>query len=98
MGGLNYIDVIAERIRQEVPLELLPEGDTVLLFRMYAILAFTVGEKVEARNVHDAWSAWMSQSDPEHDSIKPFERLSEDVQAQDEPFAEAIRRVAAELR
>ncbi len=98
MGGLNYIDGIAERIRREVPPDLLPEGNTALLFRMYAVLALTVGEEVEARNVHDAWSAWMSQSDPEHDSIQPFERLPKDVQAQDEPFVEAIRKVAASLR
>ncbi len=58
----------------------------------------TGGEKVEARNVHDAWSAWMSQSNPRHDSIRPFEQLTVDVQAQDEPFAEAIRKVAANLR
>lgn len=96
--ALNYIDDIARRIKREVPPDLLPKGDTDLLFRMYAVLALALGEKVEAANVHDAWSAWMSQSDPEHDSIQPFERLSEDVQAQDEPFAEAVRKVAASLR
>ncbi len=98
MGGLNYIVDIAERIKQEVPPDLLPQEDTDLLFRLYAVLALTVGEKVEARNVHDAWAAWMSQSDPDHNSIQPFEVLPEDVQAQDEPFAEAIRKVAANLR
>lgn len=76
----------------------MPEGDADLLFRMYAVLALAVGEKVEAANVHDAWSAWMSQSDPRHDSIQPFDKLSEDVRIQDEPFAEAIRKVAASLR
>lgn len=40
----------------------------------------------------------MSQTDPEHQSIKPFEELSEDVQAQDEPFAEAIREAAEDLK
>jgi len=77
-----------------VPPDLLPEGDTDLLFRMYAVLALVAGRKVVAANVHDAWSAWMSQSDPDHDSIQPFDELPEDVQAQDQPFAEAIRKVA----
>ncbi len=95
--ALNYIDDIARRIKREVPTDLLPEGDTDLLFRMYAVLALALGEKVEAANVHDAWSAWMSQRDPGHESIEPFDKLPEDVQAQDEPFAEAIRKVAASL-
>ncbi len=95
--ALNYIDDIARRIKREVPSDILPKGDTDLLFRMYAVLALALGEKVEAENVHDAWSAWMSQSDPGHESIEPFDKLPEDVQAQDEPFAEAIRKVAASL-
>ena len=95
---MNYIDDIAERIKREVPPNLLPEEDTDLLFRMYAVLALVLGKKVEAANVHDAWSAWMSQSDPGHDSIQPFDELPEDVQAQDQPFAEAIRKVASGLR
>lgn len=95
---MNYVDDIAQRIKREVPSDLLPEGDTDLLFRMYAILVLALGEKVEAANVHDAWSAWMSQSDPRHESIKPFNKLPGDVRAQDEPFAKAIRKVAAGLR
>ena len=90
LRGLNYIDDMAERIRREVPSDLLPEGDTDLLFRMYAVLA--LGEKVEAANVHDAWSAWMSQSDPSHESIQPFGELPMDVRSQDGPFAEAMKR------
>jgi hypothetical protein len=94
---LNYVDDIAQRIKRAVPPDVLPDGETDLLFRMYAVLALAMGEKVGAEHVHDAWSAWMSQSDPGHESIEPFDRLSEDVRAQDEPFAEAIRKVAAEL-
>ncbi len=95
---MNYLDDIAQRIKWEVPPDLLPEGDTDLLFRMYAVLALSIGERVDAANVHDAWSAWMSQSDPGHKSIEPFDKLHKDVQAQDEPYAEAIRKVAANLR
>lgn len=97
LRALNYVDDIAKRIEREVPPDLLPEGDTDLLFHMYAVLALTVGEKVKAENVHDAWAAWMSQSDPTHEAIKEFSELDEDTQAQDEPFAEAIRRVSSQL-
>lgn len=95
---MNYVDDIAQRIKREVPPDLLPEGDTDPLFRMYAVLALALGEKVRAENVHDAWSAWMSQSDPGHESIRPFDKLPGDVQSQDEPYAEALRKVAAGLR
>jgi hypothetical protein len=98
LGALNYIDDIAQRIKREVPSDFLPEGDTDLLFRMYAVLVLSLGEETDVANVHDAWSAWMSQSDPGHESIEPFDKLSEDVRAQDEPFAEAIRKVAVGLR
>ena len=91
------MDDIAQRIKHEVPPDLLPQGDTDLLFRMYAVLALSLGEGTGAASVHDAWSAWMSQSDPEHESIQPFDKLSENVQSQDEPYAKAIRKVAAGL-
>jgi hypothetical protein len=94
---MNYVSGIAERIHREVPPEVLPKGDTNLLFLMYAILALTVGENVRAEDVHDAWSAWMTYQDPTHESIKPFTRLSRETQAQDQPFVEAIRKVSAHL-
>jgi hypothetical protein len=80
-----------------VPQEVLPEGDTDLLFLMYAVLALTVGEDVRAEDVHDAWSAWMTYCDPSHQSIKPFAHLSSETKKTDQPFVNAIRKVAAQL-
>jgi len=94
---LNYITDIAERIRREVPQEVLPKGDTDLLFLMYAVLALTVGDKVQAEDVHDVWSAWMTYHDPLHHSIKPFTRLSSEMKKTDRPFVDAIRKVASQL-
>jgi hypothetical protein len=94
---LNYISEIAERIRREVPQEVLPEGDTGLLFLMYAVVVLTVGEDVQAENVHDTWSAWMTYRDPSHGSIKPFSQLDLKTKKADQPFVEAIRRVASQL-
>jgi hypothetical protein len=75
----------------------LPEGDTDLLFLMYAVLAVTVGEEVRAEDVHDAWSAWMSYIDPSHESIKPFAQLSSETKKTDQPFVGAIKKVATQL-
>jgi hypothetical protein len=94
---MNYISEIAEQIRREVPQEVLPEGDTDLLFLMYAVLALTVGDKVQAEDVHDTWSAWMTYCDPSHESIKPFTQLSSKLKKTDQPFVDAIRRVASQL-
>jgi hypothetical protein len=94
---LNYISEIAQRIRREVPQDVLPEGDTDLLFLMYAILALTIGEDVRPEHVHDAWSAWMAYLDPSHQSIKPFTQLSAELKVTDQPFVDAIRKVASQL-
>ncbi len=94
---MNYISDIAERIRREIPSEVLPKGDTDLLFLMYAVLALTVGENVGSEDVHDTWSAWMVHFDPSHQSIKPYAQLDPETQRADQPFVEAIRRVASQL-
>ena len=94
---MNYISEIAERIRREVPQEVLPEGDTDLLFLIYAVLALTIGEEVRAEDVHDAWSAWMTHLDPSHQSIKPFFQLGSQTKKSDQPFVDAIKRVATQL-
>jgi hypothetical protein len=80
-----------------VPQGVLPEGDTDLLFVMYAVLALTVGEDVRAEDVHDTWSAWMTYRDPSHESIKPFAQLSPETRKTDQPFVDAIRKVATQL-
>ena len=94
---MNYISEIAERIRREVPQEVLPKGDTDLLFLMYAVLTLTIGEDVRAEDVHDTWSAWMTYQDSSHASIKPFAQLTLETKKTDQPFVEAISKVASKL-
>jgi hypothetical protein len=90
----SYIDEIAQAIRAATPPGLLPdETDLDALFRLYAVLALGKGGAVTARDVHNAWSAWMLNRGRSHDALAPFDALAPDVQAKDEPFAEAIRRV-----
>jgi hypothetical protein len=80
-----------------VPQEVLPKGDTDLLFLMYAVLALTLGEDVGAEDVHDVWSAWMTYSEPLHESIKPFAQLGPETKKADQPFVDAIKKVARQL-
>lgn len=93
---MNYIDDLAQRIRTKVPADLLPDEDTTQLFRSYALLALAKGPEVTAKDVHDAWAAWMSATDPGHEAIQPFENLEGPARREDQPFVDAIRAVALE--
>ncbi len=91
---MTYLDNLAAEIERQIPPDLLPTGDSELLFRLYALLLLAKGTAVTARDVHNAWAAWMQEHDPGHRSIKPFDQLDAVTQTSDEPFAEAIRHVA----
>jgi hypothetical protein len=91
---LSYIDELAGAIRRSVPPDVLPDGDTTLLFYIYAVLALAKGEHVVLEDVHDAWAAWMSGQDPRHRSLLPFPELPAETQRCDQPYLDAIRAVA----
>jgi hypothetical protein len=95
---VSYLDELGEEIKGRVPAELLPDGDTGALFRLYAVLALAKGRQVAAEDVHNAWAAWMSDQDPGHRSIRPFSELDAATRESDDPFLAAIRNVATERR
>jgi len=87
---VNYFDEVTARLD-----ELIPGNDPALL-RYYALLVLTGGVNTTREHVHDAWSAWRTVTRPEHPALVPLERLSPEVQALDDPYVDAIRKVAAE--
>ncbi len=91
---MTYLDVVANEIRSEVPIDALPDEDTSDLFRLYAVLLLAKGQAVSRQDVHNAWVAWMSAHGEQHSSMRPFEELPDNTQAEDSPFVLAIRRVA----
>lgn len=91
---MTYLSAIAAAIRDELPADLVPAEDTEELMLLYALLATAVGIGVTSQHVHDAWVAWMTIRGQHHESMVPYDSLSADVQREDEPFADAIRRVA----
>jgi hypothetical protein len=95
---VSYLDELAAQIEANVPEELLPDGDSNLLFRLYALLALAKGGRVGPEDVHNAWAVWMTERDPQHRSLKPFAELDSETRAADEPFVHAIRTAARSLR
>lgn len=93
----SYLDDVATTIRAHVPADALPSGDLDALFRLYAVLVLAKGETVTAEDVHNAWAAWMQESDVEHDSLRPFDELDTATQAADDPYVDAIRAAARDL-
>ena len=92
-----YLEELSAMIRANIPLAVdIPPGSENL-FILYAVLARVKGCDVTDEDVHDAWVAWMLSRGERHDAMVPFSTLDETAQAQDAPFAEAIRRAAAEL-
>ena len=88
---MSYLTELADAIAEEVDPDVLPGGETASLFRIYAVLGRAKGERVTAEDVHDAWVAWMTDRDPDHRSLRPFDELSPDVRGADEPYVHAIR-------
>jgi len=92
---VSYISDVADEIRSEVPADLLPAENVDLLFLTYAVLLLAKGTDVSREDVHNAWAAWMTFKGEDHESLVPFRELSSDTRAEDDPFVQAIRRVAA---
>ena len=91
---MSYIDDLADAIRAGVAPDLIPDGNVDQLFRIYAVLALSKGDRVAIEDVHDAWSAWMAGQDPAHPSLRPLNELPSGMRESDRPFLEAIRAVA----
>jgi hypothetical protein len=95
---VNYLDKIAAEIQRTADPDALPPDDDLPLYRQYAVLLLAKGEEVTAEDVHNAWAAWASDHDPESRNLLPFKELSIRSQRKDDPYVEAIHKVAKRLR
>lgn len=93
---MSYLDEVAQAIRAELH-EVPTDATSRRLLRMYAVLLLAKGQSVDAADVHNAWVAWMEETQPEHPSNRPYEDLDQATRAADRPFVEAIRRAAKSL-
>ena len=61
---MNYIERDAELIRQQIPDGTEIPAHSEALFRAYAVLMRAKGANTRCEDVHDAWAAWISETDP----------------------------------
>ena len=92
-----YLDDIGHAIRQHIPPDRLPDENVAGLLRLYAVLLMAKGESVNDVDVHNAWAAWMSGQNGEHQSLVGFSDLPDKVKAEDQVFTAAIRAAARDL-
>lgn len=90
----TYLEDDAQLIRANLPANVAPPEDSDSLFVFYAVLMRALGERVTPSDVHDAWAAWIISSGKNHAALVPFELLDDQVQNEDFPYVEAIRRAA----
>ena len=72
---MNYIERDAELIRQQIPDGTEIPAHSEALFRAYAVLMRAKGANTRCEDVHDAWAAWISETDPDHEAARPFDQL-----------------------
>lgn len=93
----NYVAEVASKIREIVDSKSFPAEGAEQLFMSYALLALAKGIEVTNEDVHDAWSIWASEHDPNSSSLVPFDELDLETQGQDTRFRDAIISVARDL-
>ncbi len=87
---MNYIERAGALLAQKINVE----DD---LHDLYLLLVLTTGTRTDDRHVHDAWAIWRNKTNPDHKSLIPFNELSEEVQAMDTEYVDAIVATARQL-
>ncbi|CAB4151147.1 hypothetical protein UFOVP585_1 [uncultured Caudovirales phage] len=88
----NYIDKVKTELLKHIKVG-------TGLQNTYALLVLVKGENVTLKDVHDAWAVsinqtWDHELNGAHRSLIPFEDLSPEIQAKDQPFVDAIIKTA----
>lgn len=94
---MNYLDKLAAEIQRTADPKSVPPDEYLPLYRLYAILLLAKGQDVTAEDVHNAWTAWASEHDPENRNLLPFKELSLPVQRKDQTYVDAIHKVAVDM-
>jgi hypothetical protein len=88
---LNYVETVRSQIAKVLPDEKYED-----LVDLYTLLALIFGSSVTEEDVHNAWSVWKNNNDPDHRSIVGFRLLPVQDQVRDTKYVEIIREAVAE--
>lgn len=94
---MTYVQQLADRIEDALRPGERPKSHAPELYRLYALLGLVKGEQVSLEDVHDAWSVWMLDINPEHPALVPFDNLDEEKREEDRPYQDAIVRAVKGL-
>lgn len=94
---MNYLDLIAADIQRTADPEALPPDEDLPLYRLYAVLLLVKGQDVTPEDVHNAWTAWASEHEPENRNLLPFKELSLNSQKKDQKYVDAIHEIAIHM-
>lgn len=87
MTKLNYLEEDAALIVENLPEGFEATAEAAPLFLIYTTL----------EDVHDAWAAWRTTTNPQHADLVPFGQLDAETRSLDRPFLYAIH-AAAHIR
>lgn len=90
----TYVDDKVDELRKALKPSELPKTHADELLKLYALLALSKGKRVTKEDVHDAWVAWRSEYRKDHPSFKEYDELDEEKQDLDQPYVDAIHKVA----
>ena len=72
MTKLNYLEEDAALIVENLPEGFEATAETAPLFLIYAVLMRAKGIYTTLEDVHDAWAAWRTTTNPNHSDLVPF--------------------------
>ena len=88
---MNYVAEVRAEVAEAT-------GCSGMLLDLYTLLVFTKGKFTTLEDVHDAWSVWKNAKMPDHRSLIPYDELTLEVQELDRDYANAIIKVAKEIK
>jgi len=81
--NMNYIQKTKKILSKKIDVE----ND---LLNLYTLLVFSKAGNATLEDIHDAWSIWRNETNPDHKSLIPFSELTAEVQEMDREYTEAI--------
>lgn len=88
----NYIEALKTKLYTKA--KKLGLKMDISLLNLYILVLLLKGDKTTNEDIHNAWAIWTADNDPQHKSLKPFNKLSKETQELDTPYKDLIIEVA----